>query len=85
MFLDWKIWRNRKDTETDTKKDTDRNTDEEIDTENNLRDIQTITAKQTYFLSNLLSNDFIVFPMRSDCAQSAVILVWGAALTLDPL
>ena len=85
MFLDWKIWRNRKDTETDTKKDTDRNTDEEIDTESAIRDIQTITAKQIYFLSNLLSKDFIVFPMRSDCAQSAVILVWGAALTLDPL
>ena len=85
MFLDWKIWRNRKDTETDTKKDTDRNTDEEIDTENAFRDNQTITAKQIYFLSNLLSKDFIVFPMRSDCAQSAVILVWGAALTLDPL
>jgi hypothetical protein len=43
VFLDWKIWRNRKDTETDPKKDIDTNTDEEIDTENNLRDIQTIT------------------------------------------
>ena len=71
--------------QTDTKKDTDRNTDEEIDTKNAIRDIQTITAKQIYFLSNLLSKDFMVFPMRSDCAQSAVILVWGAALTLDPL
>ena len=46
MFLDWKIWRNRKDTETDTKKDTDRNTDEEIDTKNAIRDIQTITEIQ---------------------------------------
>ena len=52
VFLDWKIWRNRKETETDTKKDTDRNTDEEIDTENNLRDIQTI-AEQTGFWKNL--------------------------------
>ena len=65
----------KRDTETDPKKDTDRNTDEEIDTKNAFRDIQTITAKQIYFLSNLLSKDFIVFPMRSDCAQSAIILV----------
>jgi hypothetical protein len=40
VFLDWKIWRNRKDTETDPKKDTDRNTDEEIDTKNAIRDTQ---------------------------------------------
>ena len=56
VFLDWKIWRNRKDTETDTKKDTDRNTDrntdEEIDTENNLRDNQTITEQQTICVSS---------------------------------
>ena len=52
VVLDWKIWRNRKDTETDTKKDTDRNTDEEIESENTLRDIQTITEQQTICVSS---------------------------------
>ena len=71
MFLDWKIWRNRKDTETDTKKDTekdtDRNTDEEIDTENNLRDIQTITENRLTSYQIYYQKISSYFP----CAQTA--------------